>query len=54
MSALLFCIDVKLFLIQTDVEKIKVRDAAKKCSVQVSVEMPFNINNIESPTHKIK
>ena len=40
---------------QSDVEKVKVHeDSADALSVQVSIEMPFPIKTIESPTHKIK
>ena len=45
---------LKMLFFQTDVDKVKVRSEAKKLSVQISVEMPFDINSIESPTHKIK
>ena len=31
-----------------------VRTFSKNFSVQISVEMPFDIKQIESPTHKIK
>ena len=40
---------------QSDVEKVKVHeDGADTLSVQISIEMPFPIKTIDSPTHKIK
>jgi poly [ADP-ribose] polymerase len=39
---------------QTDVKTTKVKKQSGELSVQVAVEMPFNIKTIESPTHKIK
>ena len=40
---------------QSDVDTIKVDDdEGKEVSIQVSVEMPFDIRSIECPTHQVK
>ena len=44
-----------LFIVQSDVDTVKVDDDdGKEVSIQVSVEMPFDIRSIECPTHKVK
>ncbi|XP_078664712.1 uncharacterized protein LOC144907477 isoform X2 [Branchiostoma floridae x Branchiostoma belcheri] len=41
--------------IQKDVETVKVeKDAGKEFSLQVAMEMPFDIRTIQSPSHKIR
>lgn len=40
--------------LQADVETVKVAKDDGDISVEVSVEMPFDIKTIECPTHKIK
>ena len=43
-----------LFLVQTDLEAVNVTKGDVVTTVQVAMEMPFDIRTIESPTHKIK
>ena len=41
--------------LQTDVEQVKVtKDTVDNISLQVSIEMPFDIRSLTSPTHKVK
>ncbi|CAH1248284.1 PARP4 [Branchiostoma lanceolatum] len=41
--------------IQKDLETVKVdKDAGKEFSLQVALEMPFDIRDIQSPSHKIR
>ena len=41
--------------LQSDVDTVKVDgDEQKEVTVQISVEMPFDIRTIQCPTHKVK
>ncbi|XP_078001506.1 protein mono-ADP-ribosyltransferase PARP4-like isoform X2 [Glandiceps talaboti] len=41
--------------IQTDVKTVKVdKEGQGSISIQISIEMPFDIRSIESPTHRVK
>ncbi|XP_062507413.1 protein mono-ADP-ribosyltransferase PARP4-like isoform X2 [Corticium candelabrum] len=39
---------------QTDVDTVKVEQDTSRFSVQISIEMPFEIKSIQSPSHKLK
>ena len=43
------------FTFQTDVEKVKVtEDTVHEVTIQIAIEMPFDIRTITSPSHKVK
>ena len=41
-------------MLQTDVESHTIGEGQKEFSMEVAVEMPFDIRKLTSPTHKVK